>query len=96
MIQKEVQELIKQIAKKYNKPIYVIEEVFLSQWKFLKDKISNSKDDMEDFKTIKLPEWGKYYLSESKLAHIRRHNPEGKIKKKYGRSKDESSDQANT
>ena len=72
MMQREIQELINKIALKYDKPVYVIEELFMSQWKFVKERIS--KEEPSAFKTIKLPKWGKYYLAERKLNHIKSHN----------------------
>lgn len=96
MIQREVQEIFKKLAIKYNKPVQVIEEIFLSQWKFLKEKISKPEDIIE-FKTVKFPKWGKYYLSENKLKHIKRHNPSGLKKYESRRKKeDESSDQVDS
>lgn len=80
MIQPEVQEIINRLAKKYNKPVQVIEEIFLSQWRFVKEKISKEDDKMSTYKTIKLPKWGKYYLSVLKLNWIRKHLPEKKKK----------------
>lgn len=93
MIQKEVHDIIVELAKKFNKPVYVIEEIYLSQWKFLKEKVSQEGKLCNEFKTIKLPKWGKYYLSESKLAHIKRHKEENE-RRRIENTK--SSNQTNT
>ena len=71
-MQKEIKDLIKKIAKKYNKPEHVIEEIYMSQFQFIKTSIS-SPEDPSDIKTISLPKWGKYSLSKGKLRWINKH-----------------------
>jgi len=63
MAQKRIEDLFKELGKKYNLPAYVIEEVYNSQFKKLKIEISSL-----EFPIIKLPNWGKYVPSKAKLA----------------------------
>lgn len=94
MIQPEVQEILIELSVRYNKPIHVIEEIFMSQWKFLKNRISCNDIQKDQFKTIKFPKWGKYSLAKRKLDWIRKHNPEGKVK--HGTGNNGSEDKVDT
>lgn len=69
MAQKRIEQLFEELAKKYNKPVYVIEEIFNSQFKKLRKEINSL-----DFKTIKLPNWGKYIPSKDKLSKIKKYD----------------------
>lgn len=68
--QKWVIKLIEEVAKERNLPYYVVEEIFTSQFKLLRDTISDSKE-CEIPPIIMLPYWGKYYPSERKLKYIK-------------------------
>jgi hypothetical protein len=68
--QKWVIKLIEEVSKEKNLPYYVVEEVFISQFKLLRDTISESKE-LEYPPIIMLPYWGKYYPSERKLKYIK-------------------------
>ena len=78
-MQARIKKLLEEIAVKYNKPVYVIEEIFNSQFKLTRDNIASM-----EFPTIKLPNWGKYIPSESKLAKIDYKTKIEKRKQKYG------------
>lgn len=64
-MQKKIESLLKELAIKYNKPLYVIQEIYMSQFKKLHEEIKTM-----DQKTIKLPNWGKYIASKSKSLKI--------------------------
>lgn len=70
MTQKEIKDRLKKVASKYNKPYQVIEEIFNSQFLFLKHETSKNVPD--DIKTTMLPNWGKYCLMPKKLYMIRK------------------------
>lgn len=74
MAQKRIEDLFKELGKKHNLPAYVIEEVYNAQFKKLKLEISSL-----DFPIIKLPCWGKYIPSQTKLV---KYNYEAKRKLK--------------
>jgi hypothetical protein len=64
-LQKKVEDTIKEYAQKINKPYHVVLAAWLSQFKFTRAEISSL-----NFKTIKLPNWGKYIASPIKLENI--------------------------
>ncbi len=66
MLQKRISLIIDEIAEKYGKPSYVIEEVFLSQFKLVKETINSL-----EFKTIKLPSLGKFIASDKKVEEFK-------------------------
>jgi hypothetical protein len=63
MAQKRIEDLFKEIALKHDLPAYVVEEIYNSQYRKLKMEIKSL-----EFKSIKLPAWGKYIPSKKKLA----------------------------
>lgn len=82
--QKWVLRLIEQVAKEENLPTFVVEEVFNSQFKFLKETISKSKECEDGVipPTIMLPYWGKYHPSLRKLKYIKTRNEARKQQEK--------------
>lgn len=60
--------MIKNISSTYGLPDYVVEEIWLSQFRFVRDKIKEG-----EYKTIMLHKWGKYTPSLRKLEHIKKH-----------------------
>ncbi len=62
MTQKKISNIFKELSKKYNLPEHVIELVYQSQFKKMKECISSL-----NFPIIKLPNWGKYIPSKKKL-----------------------------
>jgi len=86
MSQKKVQELLKKVAQKHELPMHVIEEVYLSQYRKLKEELRSL-----EFKTIKLPNWGKYIPSQRKLNKInydrKREDRDKRLNKDNGNSK---------
>lgn len=83
IIQKIVELILKDTAKKYNKPYHVILEIWLSQFKMLKF-IMNCLT----FKTVKLPSWGKYIASPGKIKKIDYAAKEARRNAKYGKKED--------
>ena len=81
MIQKRIEVLLKEIALKYNKPIYVIEEIFMSQFRLTREQIRSL-----EFNTIKLPNWGKYVASNKKVIKFKKSLL--KYNDKYGQPRD--------
>lgn len=71
--QKWVNKLIGKVAKEMNLPEYVVEEIFSSQFKFLKEVISNSKEEDKP-PIVMLNYWGKYYPSMRKIKYIKTRN----------------------
>lgn len=76
MAQKTVENIFKILGKKYNLPINVIEECYLSEFKKIKEEMSSL-----DFKILKLPSFGKYIPSQKKLLKSKEYYQEKKIKK---------------
>jgi hypothetical protein len=64
--QKWVLNIMEEIGKKYDLPLYVVEEIFNSQFKTLRENIKKTEKPL----IIMLPKWGKYYPSEAKLKYI--------------------------
>jgi hypothetical protein len=54
--------MLQEKAIKYNKPYYVIWEIYMSQFKKLREEMATY-----NFETIKLPNWGKYIASGTKV-----------------------------
>jgi hypothetical protein len=83
--QKWVNKLIKEVSEEMNLPEYVVEEIFTSQFKFLKEVISKSKEE-EKPSIVMLNYWGKYYPSMRKIKYIKTRN-ESREKKNINISK---------
>lgn len=64
MPQKKIEDLFKELALRHNLPVYVIEEIYNSQYRKLKAEIKSL-----EFKSVKLPAWGKYIPSKKKLSY---------------------------
>lgn len=71
--QKWVNKIINEVSKEMNLPNYVVEEIFTSQFKFLKETISKSKEE-EKPPVIMMNYWGKYYPSMRKIKYIKTRN----------------------
>lgn len=74
---KEIQELIADIAKEENLPIQVIQTIIQSQFKFIRDEISSIDVTKSTKKTILVPKWGKYYISQTKANAILKRKSNG-------------------
>ncbi len=81
-MQKQIEQMLKELAVRYNKPYPVILEIYNSQFKLTRDMISSL-----EFKTIKLPGWGKYIPSQDKLSKIDYKAKEQRKLEKYGKPK---------
>lgn len=66
MAKSRIELLLEDIAKKHNKPYYVVWEVYMSQFKKVREEMSSLR-----FETIKLPSWGKYIPSEERVIKYR-------------------------
>lgn len=66
MIQKRVELILKEVAKRHNKPYDVILEVYMSEFRAVRDTIKSL-----EFKTIKLPCFGKYITSDKKTIDFK-------------------------
>jgi hypothetical protein len=64
-MQKKIESLLKRLAIKYNKPFYVIYEIYMSEFRKTHEEINTMNQ-----KTIKLPNWGKSIVSKSKSLRI--------------------------
>ena len=64
-MQKRIELLIDELSKEISISPEIIENIFMMQWKFVKEEMQNGK-----FKTIKLQSWGKYIPSEKKKQRI--------------------------
>jgi hypothetical protein len=67
-MQKQIRELIDKVADAHGLPSYVVEEIYLSQWRFVREVIRSG-----ECKTVMLPKWGKYLVSSRKLEYIKKH-----------------------
>lgn len=67
---KEVQDIINSIAKEENLPIPVVLSIIQSQYKFIRDEIASIDVTKSMQKTILVPKWGKYSISQSKAKAI--------------------------
>lgn len=76
MAQKKIEDLLKVLSIKYNLPIQVIFEIYNSQFRKLKQEISSL-----EFKTIKLPAWGKYIPSNKKMEKLKEAYDQKRINK---------------
>lgn len=64
-IQKEILEIIAEVANKYGLPIEEVEKMWKYQWKVTRKAISNAHED-EGFPTIRLPSWGVFKVTDAK------------------------------
>lgn len=71
---------IKEVAKKYNLPESVVEEIFNSQFKFYRETIMSlpikTVETEEEFDKLKttfyIKYWGKFFVTWSKIQRIRK------------------------
>ena len=75
VIQKKLQKVISKLSIKYNLPENVIEEIYTSEFDYLKKIIRSDK-----LETIKFPNWGKFYPSIKKLQYIKKRMDKNKIR----------------
>ena len=68
-MQAELEIELRRIAKENNIPEEVVYHIFNYQFKFLQTSINK-----DNTKTVMLPKWGKFCLSEGKLKKIHEHN----------------------
>lgn len=80
MLQKKVEEMLKEVALKWDKPLHVVEEVFMSQFKLTRKSISSL-----NFEVIKLPALGKFIPSDNKVINLKEYLLTSKYQK-YGKA----------
>ena len=68
-MQKELEIVYREIGEKYNVPAYVVEEMFLFQFKFTAQQIRK-----DPHKITMLPSFGKFAPSLKKIKWILKHN----------------------
>jgi len=70
------EEIIYYLANKYNLAVKQVEEIVNSQFKFISSTIKKG-----EFKTIRLPYFGKFTVNKNRLKHINRLKDEKDSKK---------------
>jgi hypothetical protein len=73
VIQPEVVEIITKIAKKYDLPVYVVEDINRIQFSFLRKMMKNAKLNNEP-KVLLLHKFGKFFPSLYKINRINEYN----------------------
>ena len=63
------EELIEELADKYNLPAAQVKKAVNSQFKFVKDKIGSGK-----FPSVRLPYFGLFHANESRIKHLNKSN----------------------
>lgn len=86
-MQKRIEDIFKELAVKYNKPLYVIEEIYNSQFKLTAETMRSL-----EFKTIKLPNFGKFIASKEKTTAKKYIRKKELNKLKYGSSTEDNKD----
>jgi hypothetical protein len=66
MIQKRLELILKEVAKRHDKPYAVVLEVYMSEFQLVRDTLRSL-----EFKTIKLPGFGKYIASNKKTIEFK-------------------------
>lgn len=93
MISKEV---LKKISTELGLEEYVVEKVWLSYWKFIKETLSNlpdmdkvTKEEFDELRTnFNIPSIGKLYSSFDKVEKISKHRKTKKLRKRNDRISD--------
>lgn len=67
-LQTKTREILQQIAKEYNLPEFVVEEVMMSQFRFLRDTIKTARENQ--FPTILFQKLGKFKVSNHQIAQL--------------------------
>jgi hypothetical protein len=80
MAKTRIELLLEEVALRTGKPYYVIWEVYMSEFKKMREEMSTY-----NFETIKLPYWGKYVASQNKVENYKQ---KLQIKKDGERTKD--------
>ena len=66
ILQKQVKEILKKIAKQHEITYEEAEKNWLSQWKMFKEILDESETS-KTVDTFKFPKWGRYYTSQGKI-----------------------------
>lgn len=67
-LQSKTREIISKIAEEYNLPEFVVEEVIMSQFRFLRDTIRTARENQ--FPTILFQKLGKFKVSNHQIAQL--------------------------
>jgi nucleoid DNA-binding protein len=85
IIQKEIRDLIKELAEKHNLSFETVREIIYSQFKYVRQELeSGVKGDYNSYKNVMLRYLGTFYTKENRLKHI----TEAKIRKNERLSKE--------
>lgn len=95
MLQKKIEDLVKEAAIKFNLPYKVVHAIFMSEFKLTADEMRKLASSLAageeiDQKTIKIPALGKFIVSKSKLERIDYAAKEAWYKAKYGDRNDKN------
>lgn len=72
-MQKQIIKILQDISEKENLPLYVVEEIYLSQFKFASQVLTSPDNNLENgYKTVKLS-FGKFYPSFKKVKKKKEH-----------------------
>lgn len=81
-MQKQIIKILKDISEKENLPYYVVEEIYLSQFKFAYEVLTSPDNNIENgYKTIKLS-FGKFYPSFKRVKNKKQQNERNNINRK--------------
>lgn len=75
ILQKQVKEILKKIAKVHNISYEEAEKIWLSQWRMLREVLNESETN-KTVDTFKFPKWGRYYTSPGKIRGLEKKQAE--------------------
>jgi hypothetical protein len=67
-LQSKTREIISKVAEEYNLPEFVVEEVMMSQFRFLRDTIKTARENQ--FPTVLFQKLGKFKVSNHQIAQL--------------------------
>ena len=73
---KDIEEILENLATKYNLTVEEIEDIINHQFKFVATAMKKG-----DFDTVRLPYFGKFIVNKNRVKHINRLKNEKDIKK---------------
>lgn len=80
ILQKSVRDIIKKVAKKHGITEEEATNIWLSQWKLMREVLDEKKTG-EEIDTLKFPKWGRYYCATHKVKRILNKRQTAKQKK---------------
>lgn len=71
-MQKEIQDILEEVAKEFNLPTKVIEKVYSNLWNTVRKAISSGiKDDYKSYKRIYIPHFGFFGVKKKRFEIVR-------------------------